>query len=195
MTATLDGISKDRKTVVEIKNVNSEYHEMARNGIVPDVYIPQVFHQMEVAKPSTMIYWSYDRKEKKGHAVEVMPDSAYVAKLLKAEFEFQQMILDIEAPELTEYDFEDMEGDWIQVARELGSVTELLKPLESREKELREMLKKLSNNRNCKGGGYKFSTYMQPGADDYKKVPELNGVNLDLYRKAPFQKWRFSGMG
>lgn len=47
----------------------------------------------------------------------------------------------------------------------------------------------MSNDRSSMGSVIKWNKVTQKGNVDYKSIPELKGVNLDVYRKAPITKW------
>lgn len=107
MRASLDGISEDRKTIIEIKllsvvnpekpNYTTEGYkkwEAARAGKVPDEYYPQVQHQLMVTGAERC--WFVGLKDIKKQDVlydnlaiiEVLPDKGYITTLAKKEFEF-----------------------------------------------------------------------------------------------------------
>ncbi len=50
MMATLDGLSEDEKTLVEIKCPGATDHQTALSGHIPEKYFPQVQHQLEVCQ-------------------------------------------------------------------------------------------------------------------------------------------------
>lgn len=109
MKASLDGISEDRKTIIEIKlltvvnpdkiNTNTEgykkWQSAYENNKVPDEYYPQVQHQLMITGAEKCLFIGY--KEVKGRPssiegnlaiVEVFPDKEYIDQLAKKEFEF-----------------------------------------------------------------------------------------------------------
>lgn len=59
LRASLDGISDDRKVMVEIKCPSRKSHELAIDGSLPKYYIPQVQHQMLVTGLKSACYFSY----------------------------------------------------------------------------------------------------------------------------------------
>lgn len=93
MRASLDGITIDLNHLAECKAIKFEYHQMVMAGKVPDLYWPQVQHQLAVSGAYTCDFVSYS--EKKGLAkkdqlaiVTVRPDHRYIERLIKAEEEF-----------------------------------------------------------------------------------------------------------
>jgi hypothetical protein len=70
------------------------------------------------------------------------------------------------------------------------SVNQKMKELENEEKELRDILICMSNKKNTVGAGIKVSKIVRKGNIDYSIVHELNGVNLERYRKPPTECWK-----
>ena len=62
----------------------------------------------------------------------------------------------------------------------------------ARKKELEAAMKDLVGDQErvyC--AGVRISRYDVAGRLDYKKIPELEGIDLDQYRSAPSQRWSF----
>jgi putative phage-type endonuclease len=101
--ASLDGLSEDRKIILEIKYPSNESHEMARNGKVPEHYYPQCQHQlMCVPEAEELHYLSF--REERGVKVVVKPDPEYQKMLLEAELSFLDLVKNDTPPPLTERD-------------------------------------------------------------------------------------------
>jgi putative phage-type endonuclease len=86
MIATMDGITIDKTIAVEIKCPGKRDHFMAMNGLIPQKYIPQLQHQMEVCQLSEINYFSFDGKY--GVNIIVERDQEYINELLDKEKEF-----------------------------------------------------------------------------------------------------------
>jgi len=86
LIASLDGISNDYKTLVEIKCGESAYRQATR-GIVPSYYLGQLQHQLMVTGLNSLDYWCYWPGEK-GILIEVDRDNSYIKRLLKQEEKF-----------------------------------------------------------------------------------------------------------
>lgn len=85
-----------------------------------------------------------------------------------------------------------MENIWIDTARELYNLQNQRKVIEKREKDLAELLKKLSDNMPKQVDGMKYSFSLRPGNIDYSLISEIQNINLDLYRKAAVQVWKLT---
>lgn len=59
MRASLDGISEDRRLVVEIKSPSWKVHALALRGEVINYYRPQCQHQLFVTGLESMVFFSY----------------------------------------------------------------------------------------------------------------------------------------
>jgi hypothetical protein len=70
-------------------------------------------------------------------------------------------------------------------------VSEELKKWEAREKQFRDQLIKLCDGKSSKGGGVKIMKITTKGSVDYSAIPELEGVDLEKYRKTSKENWRF----
>lgn len=53
------------------------------------------------------------------------------------------------------------------------------------EKVYLDELKVLSDHTSCRNENYIFEIATRPGPVDYSKIPQLSGVSLEPYRKAP----------
>lgn len=86
MRASLDGISEDRRVMVEIKSPSWKVHEEALNGSVVSYYRPQCQHQLFVTGLQSMIFFTYfpdhEREDMRYAFVRVDRDAAMQAELL-----------------------------------------------------------------------------------------------------------------
>jgi len=186
MMASLDCIDIEGKSIAEIKCPNRDDHEMAINGKVPEKYYPQLQHQIEVTQVDSMIYFSFDGKD--GCIVNVYRDDKYIKNMIQKEKDFWDCMQSFVAPALLDRDYQERtDSEWLAMAQEWLLINKAYKDAEKREKELKDKLTSLAKNQNCKGGGVKFSSYSRKGSIDYESIPELQKVNLDLYRKNPIQ--------
>lgn len=108
LRASLDGYSEDGRVVLEIKMAGAKDHEGVLEGRVPDKYYPQVQHQLMVTGAQRVDYCSlYDSKIA---VVQVLPDDKYIEQLLKAEYEFWQLVQSDTPPPLVERDYKLIRG-------------------------------------------------------------------------------------
>lgn len=88
--------------------------------------------------------------------------------------------------------FNPTDLDFDLIADQLYKVKQELKYYEEREKKLTEQLKDLCKNVSYMTESYAFVYIKRIGSVDYSKVPELKGVNLDLYRRPNTIAWTLS---
>lgn len=96
MFASLDGISLDQKTIVEIKCTSKKNHELAKNGQIPAYYMPQIQHQLYVCELDSCHYFSFDGRD--GILVIVNRCDIYIKKLLELEKEFYYHMITLTEP-------------------------------------------------------------------------------------------------
>lgn len=185
MMASFDGWSEDRKIAVEIKCPGKEDHEKAMDGIIPEKYIPQLEHQMEVAGINSMFYFSFTERSCK--ILQIEKDENIISMILLEERIFWECMQNLEAPELIDRDYIKREDEeWVQLAKEWIQLSKI----EDRKDEIRKRLIDLSGKSNSMGAGIKLSKIPRKGTVDYKSIPELNGLNLEKYRKPTIETYR-----
>lgn len=191
MMASLDGMDLENKYIAEIKCPNKVDHELALSGQVPEKYIPQLQHQLEVCELDMVYYFSFDGS--KGALVKIFRDEIYIKKMLKKEEEFWECIQSWVAPEMTDKDYElKTDGEWATSAYQWKMLHQQLKEIEKKEEEARKNLIDLSRNRNSMGAGIKLTKSMRKGSIDYTSIPQLKEVELEKYRRNPVECYKIT---
>ena len=198
LMASLDGFNITNDRAVEIKNANKEDHELARQGIVPEKYYPQVMQQIMVTELPEVDYFSVNSGD--CTIVTVKRDDEYIEKMSEKLFEFAECIKNFKEPELTDNDYIKRDEQWFEVACRLNKIKENKKSLEVEkklleieEKAIESMLKSFSMGQNSTYGGLRYTSYQRKGLVDYKAIPELTMVDLEKYRKESKEYWSLSG--
>src|ERR1044072_559693 len=194
MMASLDGMDIEQKNIVEIKCPGKEDHFIAKSGEVPEKYYPQLQHQLEVSGLDMAYYFSYYEFEECGELkvdtalLECRRNTKYIKKMISQEEEFFKCMQDFTAPKLTDRDYEYKEDNvWQAAAIEWLENNKKLMDLEKRDKELRDMLISMAKGQNSLGAGVRVSKMVRKGNIDYGIIPELQGLDLDPYRKEPIE--------
>jgi predicted phage-related endonuclease len=152
-------------------------------SIVPEYYRVQVQHQLMVSGASEAHLWVYDGQE--GLLLTLNGDEVAMARIRQA-WEAFQYYLDADLPPpLTEADaairtdpaWTLAAEDYLRAKAEVDSATARLETS-------RNQLVSLSRHVREQGAGVSVVKLWKPGNVDYKRVPELAGVNLDQYRAA-----------
>lgn len=190
MMASLDGLSNNKKHAVEIKcPYTSKDHDLALSGCVPEKYMPQLQHQMVVCKLEMIFYFSYNEESSK--IIEVKRDDDYINSLIKKEVEFWDCWQNLEQPRLTERDYKERKDyEWRMHASAWMDTQCQLKSLQEKEEMQRKVLISLSGEENSRGAGITLSKHVRRGTVDYKAIPELSSVDMEMYRKKPVEYWR-----
>ena len=192
MIASLDGIAFDRSIIIEIKCPGKNDHHTASLGKVPEKYYAQLQHQLAVIGLDRLHYFSF-RSEDDFYLIEIERDEKFINELISKEKDFWDKLQNFIEPDLNERDYirkedsvwESLSSRWIKASQEL-------KRLEKEEKECREALLSSAEGKSCIGGGIRLTKSFRKGAVDYKKIPELVGIDTDKYRKASSEMWRIS---
>jgi len=185
MRASLDGLSFDGTTLVEIKcPLSLRDRASAQGGRIPSQYYAQLQHQLEVSGAQLAHYWSFHGTD--GILIEVRPDKEYARRLVEAEAAFWQLITENRWPEVANEEL-DLSADpqWRQATLRYREVRLRLESATFEEHRLRTTLTRMATARRTYGCGVEVLKSSRKGAVDYAAVPELRGVNLEPYRKPP----------
>lgn len=186
MMASFDGLSESGDILLEIKCPGFEDHEKAMNDVIPEKYIPQLQHQMEVAGVKSMFYFSY-KNDKSYKIIQIDKDDNLVNEILQKEKKFWDCMQNLESPELIDRDYiQRNDEEWNQLAKEWIELSNL----EEKKERVRKRLLEISGNSNSMGAGIKLSKFMRKGNVDYKAIPNLKDVDLEKYRKETIETYR-----
>lgn len=190
MLASLDGININKDMIVEIKNAGREDHEKARAQKVPDHYYPQLQHQLSCTGLEYMHYFSFHQGE--GIIVEVKRDDIYLQEMYEKEAKFWDCLSNFKAPEFSEGDYIERDSNWEMIAKSLWEIKQEKKAILDKENELEKQLRYISEGKNSRSKHMRYTMICAKGGVDYKQIPELDGVDLDQYRKSPVVRWRLT---
>jgi putative phage-type endonuclease len=191
MMASLDGYNQERGVAVEIKCPGEKDHALAAEGKIPPKYYAQLQHQLAVLGLNKIHYFSF--REDSFYLIEVEMDEAYIKKMIKKEEAFMKCLREFQSPELSDRDLINQQSDeWKQSAEAWIEVNEQLKILKDKEKEARERLIALTNNKSSKGAGVKALRTIRKGNIDYNQIPEIKVIDLEPYRKSSITTWRIT---
>lgn len=191
MMANFDGISEDHKIAVEIKCPGEKDHLLAKEGMVPEKYMPQLQHQLAVIGVNQLHYFSY--RDGDTVLIEVGRDESYIKKLIVEERKFWKCVENLTPPPLSERDC-DQRNDlaWAQAAASWAEANAELAQAKEKERICRDTLVTLAGNKNTIGQGVRVQRVLRKGSIDYKSVPELKDVDLEKYRKETVECWRLA---
>jgi putative phage-type endonuclease len=179
LIASLDGFDGD--TVLEIKNPGAEAHAIAKAGKVPAYYYAQMQHQMHVAGVFKGIYASYNGDDL------VMLDVTYSLPFFAYAFEklefFKHCVDTKTPPEPSSDDYVTVNDPALEaLAANYVALARQARDLEEQKKLLAKVIDSGLKHPKTRVGAFKVQRVSRKGNVDYKKVPELKGVDLEPYR-------------
>lgn len=189
MMASLDGVT-EMGNIFEIK-CGPKSFEQAKQGIIPDYYIVQMQHQMFCADVETCAYVAFDGKD--GILIYVRRDQNFINEMIPKLKEFYECLISFTPPLLMLKDYQvRSDYEWKSLTDQYRSAYHQLKMAEENEKKLRLRLIELSGSQSSMGNGIKLSKIPRKGSIDYSSIPQLNGINLDDFRKESTEYWKIS---
>jgi putative phage-type endonuclease len=184
-SASLDGINLAGDLICEIKcpfrAKFSALWKEAKEGRVPGHYNVQIQHQLMVAGAATAHLWVYAGGE--GLLITVRRDEEVMGLIREAWDDFQQYLDGDTPPPLTDADSAQRTDEaWSQAAQAYLDAKTKADAADTALDTARKALVELSRHPRESGEGVNVVKLWKQGNVDYKKVPELKGVNLDRYR-------------
>lgn len=192
--ASLDGLSEDGKTLVEIKVSGDVVHEKAKVKIINPLYNAQIQHQMFVTGLDEATYFSFNGLE--GIHVKIYRDEVFIKNMIAKELEFWHLVQNFEAPAACDKDFHEINSETLNnLSRDILRIRRAKELLAKEEGDVRDQIVEYCQNGNVKNSYIKVQKIVRKGNIDYKAIPELQQVNLDLYRKENIESWRIEEVG
>ncbi len=188
--ASLDGLSKCGRYILEIKSNGDQYHFGLKAGL-PEFHMMQMQHQFLSADkiPEMGFYLSWN---KSGPIVkEVKIEHEWLEDYLPKAREFWRRVVMFEAPDMTNKDYIDMsqKTHWNSYANEYRKACEQIKILEEIKESYRKELIKICGEDSGFGCGIKVLRKTIKGRIDYDSIPELSMINVEKYRKTSSFSW------
>lgn len=192
--ASLDGINSINTCIVEIKNNNKEYHEMAKSGKLPEHHRAQVNFQMFVAGFHDCWYISFNQGDYA--LVVVKRDQDYIDDMIPKLIDFKRRLDEFDPPAPTDKDYEDLSNDY--VLRDLTAQYEddmrSAKALTERAERHKKMIIERIGEKNAKGVNWKVTKYVTKGRLDYDTILDHFKIDPDLeqFRKKGSVSYRIT---
>lgn len=191
-SASLDGITLDGDLVLEIKCPRSKDSTLlkdARAGRVPIHVYWQVQHQLMVSGARLAHVYVYDGKL--GHLVEQPAEPECWGTIRQGWEAFDECVRTDTPPPLTDRDTRLRDDPAWEVAA--AAYIRLKAAAEAVNTDLeaaKQRLVALAEHTSERGAGVSVTRFLKAGSVDYKKVPELAGVDLEQYRGAAREEVR-----
>jgi putative phage-type endonuclease len=184
-SASLDGITLGGDLIVEIKcpfrGRQSKLWREARDGSIPPYYAAQIQHQLMVSGALEAHLWVYAEGE--GLLITVSRDEAAMEAIRASWETFAHYLQSDTPPPLGEADtvLRD-DSDWADAARAFTAAKVQADQAAEVLETMRQRLVDLARSPRESGEGVNVVKLWKQGNVEYKKIPELQGIDLDRYR-------------
>lgn len=201
LSASLDGLTFDGSTVLEIKcpakgKYSETWKHVAEHGRPPEHYLWQVQQQLMCsgAKLARFVV-CHAEGEQITDAIhcDVLPDLQMHEAIKAAWAQFFEYLDSDTPPPLTERDVRERDdAEWAAAAQAWREAKQRLDEASKAEKAAREALLALSGEQSTVGAGVKATRYFVAGNIDYRRAAEDAGVDLSKYQKPGRWQWRLT---
>lgn len=180
--ASLDGYDygspMSYTTTLEIK-VNGKYnHSLAKNNEIVDHHRAQVQWQMFCAGVESSIYASCDLATGELHTTTINADHEYQQELFVKALAFHENVLSKTPPT------EPPPFDLITLLEQYETCSRQAEALEIKMKEIKQKIQnRVDEDKSIAWGAVSAYWKERKGNVDYSKIPSLQAVNLEDYRK------------
>lgn len=195
MIASLDGmyVDKDGVHILEIKCPGKKAHDIARQGLIPEYYVPQVCYQYMISGATSALYASWDGYSDSPVIIDYSPDKGMCEKILKEVEKFIKDCQDLQAPDHQDRDWIHCYDDTLTAqAQRYKYLTEAIESYSAERDYIKESLLAKMDHPKTIVAGMKIQKVTRQGAIDYSLIPEIQNIDLDKYRKESTESWRIS---
>lgn len=183
--ASLDGFNG--KIHCEIKRANKEDHALAKQKIMPLHYKGQFQWTLYLLGQDFGWYVSWMPGDP--YAFQSIVDWEYQEKMLISVNDFKRRLIDLDPPPATDSDVKIIDDpESIKEAEEYYDICEEIDCLNGRKEELKKSLLAKHSVKNCRAAKVAINSTRRSWID-YESIPELQGVNLEKYRKTGEEIW------
>lgn len=192
-SASLDGMTLDGDLVLEIKcplrGSRSDLWQDVLGGAVPEHYRVQLQHQLMVSGAAQAHLWIFDGSH--GILHEIGRDEGLMQRIQEGWDAFQPHLDHDTPPPLTDADTRQRHDEaWHDAARAYLHARQQAEAAAAAADAARAALVQLADHPREQGAGVTVTRFWKQGAVDYRKVPQLQGVDLEAYRKEATQEVR-----
>lgn len=181
MRASLDGWNKEFNQIVEFKYVGRD------KGMIPDHHRAQIQYQLLITGAQVCWYQAYDFKDEVvtlHPLIQELPAANYQAVMFEKCKFFWRRVLERNPPPAKDEDFKPLKHPdlpkFLQKWKQLGvQIDELQKERDN----IEQWAKGLVTEPRMWADGIQFIRQTRRGGIDYDKIPQLDGVDLEPYRK------------
>lgn len=186
-SASLDGMTFDGGLALEIKcpvkgKTSTLWRDVA-DGRVPDHYRWQMEHQLMVSGAAAAHLFVFDGDTGDGKLLEVVPQPGEWERIHAAWDAFAELIRTDTPPALSDRDKRQRtDPEWMVATESYLAAKRRVDAVSAELDEAKAALLRLASHSSETGNGVTVTRYWKAGSVDYKKVPELAGIDLDAFR-------------
>lgn len=192
MFCSLDGMDVNAEIkVIEIKCPSSlDSHALAVDDKIPNYYVAQVQMQMFVANADAAYYVSYFPEHIIPIAIVLVKrDQDLINRMLPAAKDFFSKIINFDPPELTSRDYKVIDSvELIELALKRYDLKKGCEDALKKCDEIDAILKSKITESSIVGP-LKICRSTRKGTIEYEKIPELQSVDIEQYRKKNTVYW------
>ena len=194
-SASLDGLTLSGDRVLEIKcpfkRRDSTLWKAAAEGRLPEHYAWQVQHQLMVTRAEIADVYVFDGED--GLLLEVQPQPDIWPRIHDGWDAFMRWVREAQAPPLTAGDVRIRDDpEWLSAAAAYLELRGAYDELSAKCDEAKAQLSGLASHAKQQGGGISVTRLWKRGNIEYKRVPELAGVDLEQYRAVAREEVRLT---
>lgn len=184
-SASLDGMTLEGDLVLEIKcpmrGAQSDLWQSVCAGQLPAHYQVQVQHQLMVSGGTTAHLWVFDGS--RGLLLEIGRDEGLMERIQSGWEAFAPFLNKDTPPPLTDRDTQVRADDlWTEAAKTYLNARAASEAASVQMEAARNSIVALAQHPKTAGSGVTVTRYWKQGSVDYKRIPELKGVDLDQWR-------------
>lgn len=184
-SASLDGMTLEGGLIVEIKcpfrGQGSALWKDVADGTVPGHYALQVQHQLMVSGAALAHLWVFDGVH--GLLSPIERDETVMQRIREGWDWFQGFLNTDSPPPLTDADTVLREdAGWTDAAQAYAQAKRASESADAGLAVARDALVALASHPREQGAGVAVTRFWKTGNVDYKKVPALQGLDLNCYR-------------
>ncbi|MDT3680818.1 MAG: YqaJ viral recombinase family protein [Burkholderiaceae bacterium] len=191
-SASLDGVTLDGDLILEIKCPRSRDSMLLREakaGRIPEHVRWQVAHQLMVSGAKLAHVFVFDGKL--GHLIEQRAEPECWDTIRQGWDAFVECLRTDTPPTLTERDTRERDDPaWEQAASDYAELKRMAESVAEELDAAKARLVALTSHSSERGFGVTVSRYWKVGSVDFKRVPQLEGVDLEPYRGPPREEVR-----
>jgi hypothetical protein len=176
---------------IAYKGQASALWQSVEGGTLPAYYVAQIQHQLMVSGAAQAHLWVFDGE--RGLLRVIDPDAGAAEAIRLAWDAFARFLDSDTPPPLVNADtLKRSDADWHLAALAFLTAKAEVEQADARLDATRQALVALAKHPRKQGAGVSVTRYWKAGSVDYKKVVELKGVDLEVYRGKAREEVRVS---